>query len=146
MFYLSKDFRFEASHQLPDHDGKCSRLHGHSWKMTVTVAGRNLQPEGGNNPKANMLADYADIKAIVGPFVDKYLDHHHLNHSLNERSPTSEVIAEWAFSMIDDRIKRDGLSNVSLFAIKIEETCTSACLYIPDGDKAVVWERVNVDV
>jgi 6-pyruvoyltetrahydropterin/6-carboxytetrahydropterin synthase len=39
---LAKEFRFEAAHQLPYHDGKCARLHGHSWHGVVYVAGDTL--------------------------------------------------------------------------------------------------------
>jgi 6-pyruvoyltetrahydropterin/6-carboxytetrahydropterin synthase len=67
---LSKEFRFEASHRLPFHEGKCHRLHGHSWVLTVEV-------EGPVDSRTGMVIDYADIKRFVQPIVDD-LDHRHL--------------------------------------------------------------------
>lgn len=43
---LRKDFTFEAAHLLPHHDGKCARLHGHSWRMTVEIQSDRLETEG----------------------------------------------------------------------------------------------------
>ncbi len=67
---LSKEFRFEASHVLPKHKGKCSRLHGHSWVLRVEVDGRLDRDSG-------FVMDYGDISAAVKPLVDA-LDHRHL--------------------------------------------------------------------
>lgn len=67
---LSKEFRFEASHVLPKHPGKCSRLHGHSWVLTVSV-------EGPVTKESGFVMDYADISAMVKPLIDR-LDHRHL--------------------------------------------------------------------
>jgi 6-pyruvoyltetrahydropterin/6-carboxytetrahydropterin synthase len=141
MFYLSKEFTFEASHQLPNHDGKCARLHGHSWRMLVTIEGRTLQPamrhnevrigqtEMERNPKAGMLMDYADIKAIVKPFVDEFLDHWHLNDSTGIRNPTSESLAVWVFNKLVAAFQSQ---ECQLKSITIYETCTSSCTYQPD--------------
>ena len=67
---LRKTFRFEASHRLPFHPGKCSRLHGHSWVRDVEVEGPVLQPTG-------MVMDFADLSKALQPIIDD-LDHHHL--------------------------------------------------------------------
>lgn len=116
---LAKEFTFEASHQLPHHDGKCQRLHGHSWKGLVYVYGDALVTDG---PKQNMVMDYATIKAHLKPLVDDYLDHHHLNETLEMESPTSEAVSRWVYS----RLTNQGLP---VIAVRIDETCTSRCLY-----------------
>lgn len=67
---ISKTFRFEASHILPKHPGKCSRLHGHSWVLTVFV-------EGPLNPETGFVMDYADISGHIKPLIER-LDHRHL--------------------------------------------------------------------
>jgi queuosine biosynthesis protein QueD len=67
---LRKTFRFEASHILPKHPGKCSRLHGHSWVLHVEV-------EGPVNPATGFVMDYADISMWVKPIIES-LDHRHL--------------------------------------------------------------------
>lgn len=116
-FKLTKTFRFEASHQLPHHDGKCARLHGHSWLGSVVVSGGSLYDEG---PKAGMLMDYGDIKAAVEPLVTAHLDHWHLNASTGLANPTSEELARWIFEKLQPTLP-------GLHAVVIEETCTSRC-------------------
>lgn len=118
---LEKEFRFEASHQLIHHDGKCARLHGHSWIGRVIIVGSKLIEAG---PKTNMVVDYGDISKVVKGMVETYLDHHHLNTTLNSDSPTSEFIARWIHGYLRDRLE-------GLVAVQIEETCTSKCTYSP---------------
>lgn len=123
---LTKTFRFEASHQLKHHDGKCSRLHGHSWCGAIEVSGGKLMVDG---PKTNMLMDYADLSKIVKQLVDEFLDHYHLNETLYTDSPTSEFIARWIYMRVKPMVAA-GL----LLAVTIEETCTSRCRY------TVLWQ------
>lgn len=127
MYTLRKQFRFEASHQLEGHDGKCARLHGHSWVGWVELRGRVLVREG---PKTNMLVDYGDISAFLKPMVEDFLDHYHLNETLHCKSPTSEYVATWVYG----HLVSNGLVpllDVRLIAVEVEETCTSACRYEP---------------
>jgi 6-pyruvoyltetrahydropterin/6-carboxytetrahydropterin synthase len=117
---IYKEFRFEAAHRLPHHDGKCRRLHGHSWVGRVYVAGDTLMPEG---PKQGMLIDFSDISAYVAPIVQQYLDHYYLNETLPLESPTSEAIARWLY----EQLAAAGLPGLT--AVEIRETCTSGCVY-----------------
>ena len=119
MYTLKKTFRFEASHQLLRHEGKCGRLHGHSWKMTVEISAPDLQEEG---PRTNMVIDFFDISKTVKPLVKEYLDHYHLNDTLKTDSPTSEFIARWVY----DKLKP---SLPLLKVVTVHETCTSECRY-----------------
>lgn len=121
MFELKKEFRFEAAHKLPHHDGKCRRLHGHSWKMRVVVQGEHLYQVG---PKTGMVVDYSEISSKVKYLVEEKLDHHYLNESTGLPNPTSEELAVWIF----DQLK---LSIYGLVAVEIDETCTSSCCYRP---------------
>ena len=121
-YTLTKSATFEASHILPHHDGKCARLHGHSWKVTVEVSGDTLHRDG---VKAGMLTDYGDISAPLKRLVEGSLDHWHLNDSTGLESPTSELLATWVFEALRGEIP--GLS-----AVTIEETCTSRCTYRPE--------------
>src|SRR5207245_1556542 len=98
MFRLEKQFRFEAAHRLPNHDGKCQRLHGHSWIGRVIVEGDELQTSW---PKAGMLMDFGDMANPVKLLVEGYLDHHYLNETLPLlANPTSEEIARWIFNQL----------------------------------------------
>jgi len=122
MFSLTKKFRFEASHVLEDHDGKCARLHGHSWYGELVVQGKELQGVG---PKRNMLVDYADI-GKAAKHLHEILDHRHLNEVLETSMPTSEFIAQWAFEEVATTFP-----DIPWAGVAIEETCTSRCEYFP---------------
>jgi 6-pyruvoyltetrahydropterin/6-carboxytetrahydropterin synthase len=117
---IYKEFRFEAAHRLPDHDGKCQRLHGHSWIGRVYLKGSRLTESG---PKAGMLMDYGDIKAYLKPLLNDYLDHHYLNDTTGLVNPTSEEVARWIF----DRLSESGLPHLQ--AVEVRETCTSSAYY-----------------
>lgn len=123
-FRIRKSFSFEASHQLPNHDGKCQRLHGHSWKGHVVVCSldSSLQETG---PKAGMLMDFGDLSLILKPLVDEYLDHYHLNDSTGLANPTSEELARWIYDKLNPLIPKNAL----LEEVRIEETCTSEASY-----------------
>ncbi|MFW6295871.1 MAG: 6-carboxytetrahydropterin synthase QueD [Halothece sp.] len=117
---IYKEFRFEAAHRLPHHDGKCRRLHGHSWVGRVYVTGNQLISDGA---KQGMVMDYGDIKQYLKPLVDDFLDHHYLNETTGLENPTSEEIARWVF----EKLEKMGLPG--LHSVEIRETCTSGCRY-----------------
>lgn len=89
---ITKTFEFEAAHHLPWHEGKCHRLHGHSYKLEVTITGDVYQDVAGF-PLSGMIADFADISRIVKSNIIELLDHHDLNDIIE--NPTAERIAEW---------------------------------------------------
>lgn len=64
---IAKEFRWEMGHRLPNHDGACRNLHGHSYRMVVEV-------EGEVNPETGMVIDFSEISAKVKPFLAE-LDH-----------------------------------------------------------------------
>lgn len=64
--FVAKEFRFEAAHRLPFHEGKCRHLHGHSYKIVVELEGE---------PDANgFVIDFNEIKKRINPYIDE-LDH-----------------------------------------------------------------------
>lgn len=130
---LMKEFKFEASHILPKHPGKCSRLHGHSWVLRVFVRGE-IDPETG------FVMDYAELKKLVQPLVDD-LDHHHLGtfaaggvaHALkiwkpkgipDEFYPSSENLIVW----IANELTPVNLEDFPWSRLELDETCTSRCI------------------
>jgi len=117
---IRKQFYFEAAHLLPNHPGKCSRLHGHSYRFEVAIEGP-LQPSG---PAAGMVMDFDEIEEIVkGGVVDK-LDHSSLNDVLP--NPTAEQIAIWIFHQLESAL--DGLQEVVVW-----ETPTASAI-VGTGD------------
>jgi len=119
---LRKTFRFEAAHHLPQHQGKCRRVRGHSWVAAVEVAGRVLQTEGA---AIDMVRDYGDLDGVVDPLVEQYLDHYDLTETTALPNPTSEAIDRWLFDRLDGLLP-------GLVSVTIQETCTSACRYARD--------------
>jgi len=123
MYTLKKEFKFEAAHMLVGHDGKCARLHGHSWKARVVIQGETLATDG---PKSGMLIDFGDVKKMVDTLVERFLDHRYLNETLKEERPTSEFVARWLY----DKLNRAYWGpEVRLVCVEVDETCTSSCAY-----------------
>jgi 6-pyruvoyltetrahydropterin/6-carboxytetrahydropterin synthase len=123
MFKLRKNFRFEASHQLMHHDGKCARLHGHSWTGYIEVGGMELQTSG---PQKNMLIDYYHLGKITKA-IENMFDHQHLNDILQSEMPTSELLA----GAIYLAHRGDIVPPLRLTRVVINETCSSQCTYEP---------------
>jgi 6-pyruvoyl tetrahydropterin synthase/QueD family protein len=118
---ITKKFRFESAHHLPGFpDGhKCRRLHGHSFRLEVSVAGQVDEESG-------VVMDFGIIKSKVKPFVD-LLDHEYLNEigaTYQEpllQNPTSENLCRWFYMKLKPLIP-------GLHSIIIHETCTSQCV------------------
>lgn len=104
-FTLKKCFRFEAAHYLPHHEGKCRRLHGHSWVGWVEVSGSELKTSGS---QTDMLVDFGVISAAVKPMLEEFFDHYLLNETLKVESPTSEVVAQWVYRHLEQEPARTG--------------------------------------
>jgi 6-pyruvoyltetrahydropterin/6-carboxytetrahydropterin synthase len=88
---VTRTFRFEAAHQLPWHEGKCRHLHGHSYRLDVTVSGP-LGPNG-------IVLDFADLQARVNTEVVDRFDHRYLNDLLD--NPTAELLAHQIWKMLE---------------------------------------------
>jgi 6-pyruvoyl tetrahydropterin synthase/QueD family protein len=113
---IFKEFTFEAAHRLPHvpEGHKCGRLHGHSFRVALHIAGP-VEPESG------WLMDFAEVKEHFAPHYAR-LDHHYLNEIEGLENPTSENIARWIW----DHLKPT-LPQLSL--VVIQETCTSGAIY-----------------
>ena len=83
---VTKEFTFEAAHALPGHDGPCRHVHGHSYKLSVTVAGSPGTVAG--SPKLGMVIDFGDLKRIVKHEIIDRFDHALL---LNEKAPQPQI-------------------------------------------------------
>lgn len=111
---ISKSFKFEAAHYLPNvPDGhKCGRLHGHSYRVTVTV-------DAPLNPDTGWVMDFADIAVVADPLI-KGLDHRVLNDHIP--NPTSENLAVWLWNQL-------AVPQFPVSAVMVAETDTSSCTY-----------------
>ncbi len=135
---ITKQFTFETGHALYGYDGKCKNVHGHSYKLSVTVIGSPISDV--NNVKYGMVIDFTDLKKIVKEEVVDQFDHatvfnqntphielakelisrdHHV--ILVDYQPTSEnMVIDFA-----DRISKRLPSNIALFSLKLQETESS---------------------
>lgn len=111
---VTKRFTFEASHNLIDYDGPCSNLHGHSYKLYVTVSG--YVDTVSKNVTDCMVIDFKDIKSIVKREVVDKLDHTYLNEVFTQ--PTAEVMAVLIFEMLKNAFPKD----CTLEKIRLYET------------------------
>ena len=73
MIRVTKIFTFETAHVLYNYDGKCKNMHGHSYKLFVTVKGKPIDDL--NHPKNGMVVDFGDIKKIVKSEIVDVWDH-----------------------------------------------------------------------
>lgn len=87
---ICREFYFDAAHLLPDYEGKCANLHGHTYKLEVVVSG-NVRDNG-------MVIDFGDLKKIVNRAVIAELDHVNLNDVFD--NPTAENIVVWIFDSL----------------------------------------------
>lgn len=132
---ITKEFHFEAAHFLPGYDGLCANIHGHSYRLLVTVRGRPIEDRG--NPKNGMLIDFSTLKGIVEQEVTKRLDHalmvrtDQLAHlkPLEEQfrlvdfpfQPTCENLLPWMATILQAKLP----AGVELFSLRLHETASS---------------------
>jgi 6-pyruvoyltetrahydropterin/6-carboxytetrahydropterin synthase len=118
---IFKEFTFEAAHRLPNvpPGHKCARLHGHSYRVALHVAG----PVG---EQSGWIMDFADLKDAWQPLHER-LDHRYLNEVEGLANPTSENLARWVW-----RALRPALPQ--LCQVVVRETCTSGCVYRGEDD------------
>lgn len=134
---ITKQFTFETGHALYGHNGKCKNIHGHSYKLSVTIFGKPLGDS--KSSKFGMIMDFSDLKKIVKEEIVNPLDHAtifnkntpHLQLANNLKSighkvvlvdyqPTSEMLVIDFAKKIKKRLPGD----IQLFSLKLQETAT----------------------
>ena len=84
---LTKEFSFEAAHALEGYDGRCREIHGHSYRLYITIKG---EPESDpDSPKYGMVMDFGELKRIVNEQIIDRLDH----SFMMRRTPEAEQVA-----------------------------------------------------
>ncbi len=135
---ITKQFTFETGHALYGYDGKCKNVHGHSYKLSVTVIGQPITDT--NHVKLGMVIDFGDLKKIIKEEIVDMFDHAtvfnkntphlHLANELKKNGhhvilvdyqPTSEnMIVDFA-----KKIKLRLPEKIKLFSLRLQETETS---------------------
>jgi 6-pyruvoyltetrahydropterin/6-carboxytetrahydropterin synthase len=135
---ITKKFNFETGHALYGYDGKCKNVHGHSYKLEVTVSGKPITDA--SNVKFGMVIDFGDLKKIVKEEIVDLFDHatvfnkntphvdlakelidrgHHV--LLVDYQPTSEMMVIDFAKKIKERLPE----NIKLHSMKLQETDSS---------------------
>jgi len=119
MYELKITSQFAAAHQLRALVGGCENLHGHNWKVEVTVMGNALGDDG-------LLMDFRVIKEHTKEILDD-LDHKFLNEigAFKSMEPSSENIAHHIFKTFSDRLEVDGVRVSKVTAWESESACAS---------------------
>lgn len=143
---LTKSFTFEMAHALEGYDGECKNLHGHSFRLDVTLLGTPLRQPG--HPKDGMVMDFKDLKKLVQNQVLNVFDHALV---LNESTPGAIVEAlkghyekvvllpfqptsENMLLLMADKIRADLPGNVELCRLVLHETATSSAEWCADDN------------
>jgi len=122
MFEVSVEQTFAAAHALRNYHGKCENVHGHNYRVRITVAGERLDETG-------LLVDFLEVKRLMGAVID-YLDHRFINDlaPFDLINPSAENIAKYFYDRIAGGIDTNA---VKISEVKVWETDTSAAVYRP---------------
>ncbi len=147
---LTKHFEFEMAHFLSDYDGPCRNIHGHTYKLQVTILGRPINETG--HPKNGMVMDFKDLKKIIKEEIITDFDHalvvpegkqEDLIRTLEDNGhklvyfpgePTCELLV-YDFAQ---RIKNELPENAQLYSLVLYETSTSFASYFESDNAQVV--------
>ena len=119
MYELSIETQFAAAHQLRGYKGKCESMHGHNWRVQVSISSDKLNDIG-------IVMDFHDLKDLTNEVISP-LDHSFLNEvfPFTEINPSSENIAKWIFESLSKRLK----DMVKVNTITVWESENSSATY-----------------
>jgi len=125
VYELTVKSRFAAAHQLRHYKGKCENLHGHNWKIEVTLRTTKLNEIG-------LAIDFKEIRSSLQEVLEE-LDHHCLNDlpAFQQENPSSEVIARWIFGEVARRMENDDLQVARVTAWESDDACATYFRDVP---------------
>ncbi len=144
---VTKEFHFETAHALWNYDGACKNIHGHSYRLFVTILGEPLGIE--DDPKFGMVMDFKDLKKIVKTNVVDILDHALVVYKKAEGDsldavksmyqkvyafdfqPTCENLVIHIAEVLRDKLP----PGISLYSVKLYETATSFAEWLATDNK-----------
>ena len=124
MYTVSVYQFFSAAHYLREYKGKCENLHGHNWKVTVSVAGDTLDAAG-------LLVDFGIIKKNLSEILAG-LDHKVINDDVDffrTNNPSAENIARYVFDRMKKSLSPPFRTTAVVKSVTVDETETSSCRY-----------------
>lgn len=123
MFYVTKVVKFESAHKLNNYKGSCANLHGHSYRVEITLKGEKLDAVG-------MLADFHQVKQLANELIISRCDHAYLNNVIVGANPTAEVMAFSFFKSFQEVLS--STQGVDIHSVKVWETSDSYATYMED--------------
>lgn len=116
---ISKVFTFDAAHHMHNYEGKCISLHGHTYRLEVTISGYPNE--------IGMSIDFATIKEIFQEKLHDRLDHRYLNETLPPMNPSVENVLVWIWEEIEQALEEKGFKSAGfrLEELKLYETPNS---------------------
>ena len=125
MFEVSVEQTFAAGHALRNYHGKCENVHGHNYRLLVTVKGEKLDDTG-------LLVDFIELKRVTRDIIER-LDHQFINDipPFDVLNPSAENIAQYFYEEISKGIAASAQTPVQVFEVKVWETDTSSATYRP---------------
>ena len=145
---LTKEFSFESAHALEGYDGLCREIHGHSYRLFVTIKGSPCDDP--NNPNYGMVMDFGELKRIVNEQILSRLDHSLVLRDSPRNRPLIEQFSErfdrivrvdyqpTCENMLADFAARIGAnlpSHVKLHALRLHETATSYAEWLAEDNR-----------
>jgi 6-pyruvoyltetrahydropterin/6-carboxytetrahydropterin synthase len=123
MFEISVDESFAAGHSLRNYRGKCEKVHGHNYKVRVTLEGETLNAAG-------LLVDFTELKRVLHAVIER-LDHEFLNDipPFDQLNPSAENMAKYFHDEISRGLATE--AGVRVANVRIWETDTSIATYRP---------------
>jgi len=124
MYTLTVEDSFSSAHQLRGYRGKCENLHGHNWRVVLSVRGNTLDETG-------MLIDFHVLRNMLKTTIE-YLDHKNINDlpPFDNINPSSENLAFYISNMISEELNKEH-SGISVESVTVWESDTSRCTYSP---------------
>ena len=121
MFEVSAEETFAAGHSLRNYHGKCENVHGHNYRVRVTLEGANLDHAG-------LLVDFVEIKRLLRAIIEK-LDHQFLNdvEPFDKLNPSAENIARYIHDEVETGLQIP--AGVRIESVKLWETDTCSATY-----------------
>ncbi|SDC25108.1 6-pyruvoyltetrahydropterin/6-carboxytetrahydropterin synthase [Melghirimyces thermohalophilus] len=116
---VSKEFTFDAAHHLHRYEGKCKNLHGHTYRLVITVSGFVNE--------IGIAIDFGELKRMYKEEIEYRLDHRYLNEVLPKMNTSAENMVVWMWEQLDARLERDGwkAAGFRLEELTLYETPTS---------------------
>lgn len=125
MYKIRTTFSFEAAHHLTlNYDSPCSRLHGHSYKCSVTLRSPELDDNG-------MIVDFKQLKQLIKIVIEDKLDHRNLDEIFLKNNATAEYMAKWICERINEALVMKDINAVCC-KVELNETEKNQAIWEED--------------